>query len=142
MFVQTVGIFVGGVLAERHEIGAGLLAYGAFVLGGLHSADSFSALIICFALAGVAMGVTSASRDLLVKKLSPPGAPDLTFRLVYSGFDICFLTGLLVTGVLLDARRADLVLIAVVIVYVATLLAKKAVGDHGSANRAAPVAGR
>ena len=145
LFGQAGGILVGGVMAdrtERHEIvaGAGLLACGAFVLGALYPAESFWAPIMCFALAGVAVGVTSASRDLLVKKLSPPGATGRTFGLVYSGFDIGFLLGPLVAGVLLDGGRPDLVLIAIACVYAATLFVIRAVDAFGRANLAAKAA--
>jgi MFS transporter, FSR family, fosmidomycin resistance protein len=145
LFGQAAGILAGGFLAdttERHEViaGAGLVACAAFVLGALYPAESFWTPKICFALAGAAVGVTSASRDLLIKKLSPPGATGRTFGLVYSGFDIGFLIGPLVAGVLLDAGRADLALIAVAIVYVSTVLAIRAVGDYGRANQAAKAA--
>ena len=103
-------------------------------------AASFWFPIACFALAGTAVGVTSASRDLLVKKLSPPGATGRTFGLVYSGFDIGFLIGPLIAGMLLDGGRADLVLIAVAVVYVATLFAIRAVDGFGRANQAAKAA--
>lgn len=147
LFGQAAGILVGGSLADktdRHEIvaGAGLVACAAFVLGALYPAENFWVPKICFALAGAAVGVTSASRDLLIKKLSPPGATGRTFGLVYSGFDIGFLIGPLVAGVLLDGGRPDLVLIAVAIVYVATLFAIRAVDGFGRANRAAKEAAR
>jgi MFS transporter, FSR family, fosmidomycin resistance protein len=142
---QALGILAGGHLADktdRHEIvaGAGLIVCGAFVLGALYPAESFWAPKICFALAGAAVGVTSASRDLLVKKLSPPGATGRTFGLVYSGFDIGFLMGPLAAGMLLDGGRPDLVLIAIACVYVATLAAIRAVDGFGRANLAAKAA--
>jgi MFS family permease len=142
---QAAGILAGGILADttdRHEIvaGAGLVLCGVFVLGALYPAGSFWLPKISFALAGAAVGVTSASRDLLVKKLSPPGATGRTFGLVYSGFDIGFLVGPVVAGMLLDGGRADLVLIGVAAVYAATLPVIRAVDGFGRANRAAAAA--
>ncbi len=139
---QAAGILAGGILADttdRHEIvaGAGLVVCGVFVLGALYPAGGFWLPKICFALAGAAVGVTSASRDLLVKKLSPPGATGRTFGLVYSGFDIGFLIGPVVAGMMLDGGRADLVLIGVAAVYAATLPVIRAVDGFGRANRAA-----
>jgi MFS family permease len=144
---QAAGILAGGVLAdatERHEVvaSAGLLLCGAFAVGALYPAGNFWVPIACFALAGAAAGVTSASRDLLVKKLSPPGATGRTFGLVYSGFDIGFLLGPLFAGMLLDGGRPDLVLIGVAAVYAATLPVIRAVDGFGRANQAAKAAAR
>jgi MFS transporter, FSR family, fosmidomycin resistance protein len=143
---QSAGILAGGFLADatdRHDALAsgGLVLCGAFALGALYPAESFWVPKLCFLLSGAAVGVTAASRDLLVKKLSPPGATGRTFGLVYSGFDIGFLIGPLVAGTLLDGGRPDLVLIAVAVIYAATLPVIRAVDGFGKANRAAQLPG-
>lgn len=139
---QAAGILVGGVLADRTDrhgfvAAAGLVGCAAFVLGALYPAGDFWAPKLCFMLAGACVGVTAASRDLLVKKLSPPGATGRTFGLVYSGFDIGFLLGPLVAGMLLDRGRPDLALIGVAAIFALTLIAIRSVEGFGRANQAA-----
>ncbi|MCA0452083.1 MAG: MFS transporter [Proteobacteria bacterium] len=139
---QAVGILIGGFMAdatERHELvaGIGLLVAGAAIAAILLPGQSYGFAELCFATAGFAIGVTSASRDLLVKKVSPPGATGRTFGLVYSGFDIGFLIGPFVAGVLIDLGRVDLVPVMVALIYVLTLAVIRAVDGFGRANRAA-----
>ncbi|MBC8791494.1 MAG: hypothetical protein C6Y20_07785 [Tagaea sp. CACIAM 22H2] len=142
---QALGILAGGFLADatdRHELvaGVGLVIAGAFILAILLPDRPYFFAEICFALAGVAGGVTAASRDLLVKKVAPAGAMGRTFGLVYSGFDIGLLIGPFVAGVLLDMGKPTLVPVAIALVFCSTFLVIRAVDAFGRANQAAKAA--
>jgi MFS family permease len=139
---QALGILAGGFLADatdRHELvaGVGLVIAGAFILAILLPDRPYFFAEACFALAGVAGGVTAASRDLLVKKVAPAGAMGRTFGLVYSGFDIGLLIGPFVAGVLLDMGKPTLVPVAIALVFCSTFLVIRAVDAFGRANQAA-----
>ena len=90
---SSLGIFAGGVAADRlgrHELivaagltGAGLLA---LVIGFI--AMAVPLLVLCVALAGFAVGSTTPSRDMLVRRAAPAGATGKVFGFVYSGLDL------------------------------------------------------
>jgi FSR family fosmidomycin resistance protein-like MFS transporter len=101
------GVLAGGRLADstgRHDlvtiagigIGAGLMVTAA------SGALATPALVGALTLAGIALGMTSPSRDLLVRAATPPGASGRVFGFVYSGLDLGSSTGPLLFGWLLD----------------------------------------
>jgi MFS family permease len=111
----SAGVVVGGILADRaarHDLlvvsgltGAAVL----FVLVGLVQLASL-ALIATMTLAGFLSGMTTPSRDMLVRNAAPKGATGRVFGFVYSGLDAGSSVGPLVIGVLLDHRLPALVL--------------------------------
>lgn len=89
----AVGILGGGFIADRvrrHDlVAAAGLAVAALLLGGVGSGGlSAVSLILTLVLAGLALGATSASRDMLVRAAAPAGASGKVYGLVYSGFDL------------------------------------------------------
>jgi MFS family permease len=87
------GILGGGFIADRvhrHDlVAAGGLAVAALLLGSVGSGGlSAFSLLLTLVLAGLALGATSASRDMLVRAAAPAGASGKVYGLVYSGFDL------------------------------------------------------
>lgn len=111
---NSAGILAGSVLADRtsrHEsiVAGGLLPASAMLLLIAHVALPDAGLIAAIALAGGLMGVTTPSRDMLVRGAAPRGATGRVFGFVYSGLDAGSSLAPLMVGLLLDRGRADLV---------------------------------
>ena len=104
---SAVGMLLGGVLADRlpchaRIAGAGL-ALAAFSMALIGTGVlPFSWVIGVVALAGVCFGVTTPSRDILVKGSAPAGAIGRVFGVVYSGGDVAFALASLGFGALAD----------------------------------------
>ena len=65
--------------------------------------------------------LTVASRDMLVKSAAPKGATGKVFGLVYSGFDVGSMIAPLALGWLVDRGLATPTLLAIALVFLATL---------------------
>jgi MFS family permease len=108
------GVIVGGFLADRtadHDrlVAAGVIG-GALLLllaGSLPLAAPV--LIGTVALAGFATGVTTPSRDMLVRTAAPQGATGRIFGFVYSGLDAGAALAPVAVGLLLDGGRPQAV---------------------------------
>ncbi|MFG6458092.1 MFS transporter [Roseateles sp. BYS96W] len=107
MLTGAVGMVCGGFLVNRAErlertiacamcFAAGMLLLTAtgWLPGGLAAAVA--------ALAGFGTGLAGPSRDLLIKRASPPGATGRVYGTVYSGLDIGFAVAAPVFGAILD----------------------------------------
>jgi len=119
LLASAIGIVVGGRLADRtarHDLvaatgmGGGALLMLAVSTGGL----PVPLLLGAITVAGFSSGVTSPSRDMLVRAATPRGASGRVFGFVYSGLDLGGSAGPLMFGWLLDhgEPRAVFVLIA------------------------------
>jgi MFS family permease len=117
---NSAGILAGSVLADRtarHDavvacgLGAGALMLLVVAEAPLHDGG----LIAAIALAGVMIGVTTPSRDMLVRSAAPRGATGRVFGFVYSGLDAGSSLAPLAVGLMLDHGRADLVFWAVAV---------------------------
>lgn len=112
MVAGALGILSGGFLVARtthleRVIGACLAAaalllalVGSGVLPGLLA-------MAATALAGFGAGLAGPSRDMLIKRASPPGATGRVYGTVYSGLDIGFALAAPVFGAILDGGRPD-----------------------------------
>ena len=104
---SAAGMVAGGFVAtrfRRHD----LISVAGF------SVASFNALLIALglipgvalpvvlAISGMAVGVTYASRDLIVRAATPPGATGRVFGFVYSGLDLGSLATPVLCGWLMD----------------------------------------
>lgn len=111
---NSTGVALGGAVADRtsqhHRIAMGGLA-AACVLTGLAAVLSAPPMVIVglVAAVGVAIGLTTPSRDVLVRDAAPAGAMGKVFGVVYSGYDIGSLLGPLMFGLLLDHHLPRLV---------------------------------
>ena len=114
----TAGIVAGGVLAtrtERHDrVASGGLLVGALLMLLIVAwppARSF--LVPLFAVAGFAIGATGPSRDMIVRRATPPGASGRVYGFVYSGLDLGAVLGPVWFGYLLDHGAAQQVFITI-----------------------------
>jgi MFS family permease len=111
MLASAAGIVVGGFVASdprRAEptiaIGYGVAAAVALVLGTV--ALPSWAVPALFAAMGAGSGVAGPSRDLLVRRASPPGATGRVYGTVYSGLDAGMAIAPLGFGWLMDHGHA------------------------------------
>jgi len=108
MVGSACGIFAGGFIAgrtERHDlVAASGLALGAAAMlliasGGVPGA-ALPAILGC---AGLAIGATGPSRDMIVRASTPSGATGRVYGFVYSGLDVGQLATPVFFGWLMDS---------------------------------------
>lgn len=103
----VVGLLMGGFLAARADrlermIGLCLAASALLLmLVGSGWLPGLVALGVA-ALAGLGTGLAGPSRDMLIKRASPPGATGRVYGTVYSGLDLGFALAAPVFGAVLD----------------------------------------
>ena len=68
---------------------------------------------VLFALMGLGMGLAGPSRDLLVKRATPPGATGRVYGMVYSGLDIGMSVSPTLFGLMMDARHPSWVWVGI-----------------------------
>jgi MFS transporter, FSR family, fosmidomycin resistance protein len=107
MLAGAAGMVVGGFVAgriERLERAIGVAMSFAAVLLALVATGWLPAglAVVVAACAGFGTGLAGPSRDLLVKRASPPGATGRVYGTVYSGLDVGFALAAPVFGWLLD----------------------------------------
>ena len=141
---NALGILAGGFVADatdRHERVAafGLFGAGFLLAASTAFAPTFAVAMGMFALAGMSVGVTSAARDILIKKLAPRGATGRTFGLVYSGLDIGSMLAPLAFGWFLDHGRPAGTIYGIAIVLASTVVVIRLVNGFAQANSPAPV---
>jgi MFS family permease len=141
---NAAGVLTGGVLADRtrrHDVVAASGMLGAAVLtlvvgtGGIATA----LLTAVMAVAGVCLGVSAPSRDVLVRAATPRGASGKVFGFVYSGLDLGSLAGPPVYGWLLDRgepRAMFAVITVLMLVTIATVVQVRRHGLHAPARTA------
>jgi MFS transporter, FSR family, fosmidomycin resistance protein len=107
MAFSIAGVLLGGFLAartERLERAIGICLAGSALLLALVGSGwlpGWLALAVA-SLAGVGSGLAGPSRDMLVKRATPPGATGRVYGTVYSGLDIGFALAAPIFGALLD----------------------------------------
>jgi len=104
---SSAGILVGSVLADRSSRHEMIVAFGLATAAALvivvGNVSMPSAVLIGFmAAAGFQSGLTTPSRDLLVRGATPRGAAGRVFGFVYSGLDAGSALAPLAIGVMLD----------------------------------------
>ncbi|PKU24960.1 MFS transporter [Telmatospirillum siberiense] len=123
---SALGILLGGQLADRTsrhvEVAIGGLAVCAALLivvaGGFMPFIGAAAIVF---FAGLAQGCTAPSRDILVKRATPPGATGKVFGFVYSGLDAGSTAAPLLFGALLDHHAFHLIFLAIGLLYAAAI---------------------
>lgn len=124
---SALGILVGGELADRYQRHAfiattGLLV-GALLVGTLAIVPlPMTINITLLGLAGLFVGSTNPSRDILVRAATPPGASGKVFGFVYSGLDLGAAFAPLLFGVLLDGGQYRGVFGAVAALYLLAIV--------------------
>ncbi len=142
MLSGAAGMIAGGFLVARSErlervIGAALLAAaGALCLAGSGWLPGVASAAVA-ALAGFGVGLAGPSRDMLIKRASPPGATGRVYGTVYSGLDLGFAIGAPVFGALLDRGSPSLVFFGAALALAMGVLSATLVGQ-GVARRRVP----
>lgn len=118
MLASAVGTVLGGFIAgdpERAErvIAACFGAAALLALGLAWLSWPGMAVPFVFAAMGVAAGMANPSRDLLIRRATPPGATGRVYGVVYSGLDIGMSTSPLFFGMLMDANSPKLVFVGI-----------------------------
>lgn len=118
----AVGIIAGGELADRFPRHALIATTGLIMGASLMSVVALVALpmtviIGLLACAGFFIGITSPSRDILVRGATPAGATGKVFGFVYSGLDLGSSTAPLLFGSLMDGGQFRIVFLAIAIMY-------------------------
>lgn len=123
LFGNASGIFAGGFLADRvkrHDFvaGGGVLCAALLTVVLASGALPLSTIAVAMAVIGFSMGITSPSRDMIVRAATPRGSSGKVFGFVYSGLDLGSLIAPPVYGWFLDrnAPRGMFMLVAAVMV--------------------------
>lgn len=114
---NIAGVLLGGFLADRttrhHTVATlGMASAAIFVFCASRAGLSPTAVTVFITFGGFAVGVTTPSRDVLVRRAAPGGGLGKVFGVVYSGFDLGSLVGPLIYGPLLDRGTPNLVFAA------------------------------
>ncbi len=103
----SAGVLVGSVLADRTTRHDRIVAFGlasaavlVLIVGNVNMPAA--ALVGFMTVAGFQCGLTTPSRDLLVRGAAPRGAAGRVFGFVYSGLDAGAAIAPLVIGIMLD----------------------------------------
>jgi predicted MFS family arabinose efflux permease len=92
--------------------------------------------VACVALAGLGSGLAGPSRDLMIKRASPPGATGRVYGTVYSGLDTGFAIGAPVFGLFMDRGQPQGVFLGAAVALVAAIAAALLIGPYLRAQRA------
>ena len=138
---SSAGVVAGGVLAsytDRHDrvASGGLFVAALLVLLLVTWPPVRASLLPLFVVAGFAIGCTGPSRDLIVRRATPPGATGRVYGFVYSGLDLGGLLGPVWFGFLLDHGAAREIFFAIAgcyLVAIGTVIqVRRAVVNHGA----------
>ena len=137
LVASGTGVVCGGFAADwtdRHDlITISGMMIGALIFLGVGSAGfSTSILIPALAVAGFASGMTTPSRDMLVRKSTPRGASGRVFGFVYSGLDLGSCLIPLVLGWVLDRGTPNIVFYIIASMLMLTILTVFRVRHHAS----------
>ena len=135
LFGASGGVLLGGFLAERvgarHQvvIASGLASAAAFFVAISLGLFPAALLGVPFALAGILVGLTMPSRDMLVRETAATSARGRVFGFVYSGLDVGSAAAPLIVGLLLDhgnPRTALWLIAALLLLAIVSAVAAKA----------------
>ena len=107
LLMNALGVLIGGALAVRTTRHATVAAFGlacsgvATALVGFFGGHAFTLMILA-SLSGFFVGMTSPSRDMLVRAVTPPDAYGRVFGFVSSGFNIGAMIAPTVYGMMMD----------------------------------------
>jgi FSR family fosmidomycin resistance protein-like MFS transporter len=112
LFGSSAGTIVGALLADRtgshYQIVAGGLAFAAILIAAVGYISGPELVTTALACAGLCLGTTLPSRDMVVRQATPRGASGRVFGFVYSGLDAGSAIAPVTIGVLLDRGEAGL----------------------------------
>ncbi len=141
MLVAAAGMVVGGFLVARYpdvERTVSLSVTGSALLLVVAGSGAVPGMVAvaCVALAGLGSGLAGPSRDLMIKRASPPGATGRVYGTVYSGLDTGFAIGAPVFGLFMDHGLPQGVFFGAAVALAAAIGAALLIGPHLRARRA------
>ena len=121
MVASAGGMVVGGFLASDPDRCERIVGIGFGLAAGLALMLAFAEfppvlVPVIFGAMGFVSGVAGPSRDLLVKRSTPPNATGRVYGVVYAGLDIGQATAPLIFGALMDHGQFRSVIIGLAIV--------------------------
>lgn len=130
---SAFGVIAGGWLADRtmrhdHVAATGLLSAALLMGFAATLALPFIGTALVMALAGFAAGCTGPSRDMIVRKATPPGASGKVFGFVYSGLDIGSAIGPLIFGYMMDHGMPQGILIMAAVLFLMAMASVLLIG--------------
>ena len=142
LLASSLGILVGGVLADRVPrpgllIGIGLAVSSVFSTALALPALSLPFLAVFASLCGFAFGSTTPARDMIVRAAAPPDATGKAFGFVYSGLDLGGAIAPPVFGLLLDHHLPRLIFIVAAAGLLTAVATAVVAGNDAPARRAA-----
>jgi MFS transporter, FSR family, fosmidomycin resistance protein len=136
------GVLLGAFLADRtrrHDLVAacGMSTGAVLTLALATGALALPALPVVMAVAGFALGMTTPSRDMLVRRATPRGASGKVYGFVYSGLDLGSSLTPLLFGWLLDRGEPRAVFVVAAVFMLLTITTVVQVRRHGVRSTAA-----
>lgn len=133
MLSGAVGMLVGGFIASHSAHSDRVVAWcmaAAAVLLALCGTGWLggTATMVVLAATGFAVGVGGPSRDMMIKRATPPGATGRVYGLVYSGLDTGFAISPLLFGVFMDRGWYGATLVGAAAVLLLSVVAALGVG--------------
>ena len=133
----AVGVLIGGVIADRVKDHEGLAALCFVASAACLVVIALKLLPIAYVIipmlgSAVTLGLMSPSRDLLVRRICPPGTIGTVFGFVTTGFSVGAAVGPPIFGFAADIGRPDLIfwlsgaftLLCIVSIYAAKAIAR------------------
>jgi MFS family permease len=142
LLASACGMLIGGVIADRtpqhHWVAAvGLVTAAVLMVLLAAGHPEFWTAAALMAAAGLAVGMTGPSRDMLIKAATPPGSTGKVFGFVYSGLDLGALAGPMIFGLLMDWHMPFHIFTAVMILQILGVFTAFKVRQASVAMRAA-----
>jgi len=143
MVCGALGMVAGGFLLARLDqrleplIAGALAGSAALLLLAASGWVSGTTALVIASLAGLGTGLAGPSRDMLIRRATPPGATGRVYGLVYSGLDLGFALASPLFGRLLDAGQPAAVFQGSALALFAAVLSAAWVGRAGAARRSA-----
>lgn len=140
LFASACGVLVGGWLADRtarHNLvtSAAIVAMAVAVALLAFSGVPAALLVLLMTASGLFYGISSPSRDVIVREVTPPGSMGVAFGFTATGLSFGTATGPIVFGWLMDMNRPSLMFLAVAAAIAVSVAAVMLTRPDGGAAR-------
>jgi MFS transporter, FSR family, fosmidomycin resistance protein len=137
MFASAGAMLLGGRLVKDTSkaeliIGLGFLSAAVVALVIGFAPVSGLAVPLLFGLMGFCSGIAGPSRDLLIKKATPPGATGRVYGVVYSGLDAGMAIAPYGFGLMMDAQQPLAVWVGIAVFQGVLIVSALGVGKFAS----------
>jgi predicted MFS family arabinose efflux permease len=118
---SAAGVLIGGWLADvtrRHNVVTSLAVLAMSVSVLFLAADGATLIVMFTAMifAGLFYGISSPSRDILIKNATPTGSAGVAFGFTSSGMSVGNLVGPLMCGLFMDAGEPQLMFMTLAVI--------------------------